>query len=153
MEMRYIPDYEDLYQIDTDGRVWRNGVRIKQRITWGYYGVTLCKNAKVKSFHIHRLVALTFIPNPNNLLQVHHKDGDKLNNHVSNLEWVSQKENIRHYIKMGRKPSKSWNTLLCLRTGIYYESLKQAEMARGGKRIWHNSISKHDFVRCGKTVD
>lgn len=64
--------------------------------SYGY--VELWKNNKGKKFRIHRLVAETFIPNYANKEQVNHIDGDKTNNCVSNLEWVTPKENIRHAI-------------------------------------------------------
>lgn len=64
---------------------------------YGY--VELWKNNKGKKFRIHRLVAETFIPNTLGKEQVNHIDGDKKNNCVSNLEWVTPKENIRHAIK------------------------------------------------------
>ena len=64
--------------------------------SYGY--VELWKNNKGKKFRIHRLVAETFIPNYDNKEQVNHIDGDKNNNCVSNLEWVTPKENIRHAI-------------------------------------------------------
>lgn len=50
-----------------------------------------------KTFTIHRLVGKYFVPNPNNLNRINHKDLDKMNNHYWNLEWVSQEENIHHY--------------------------------------------------------
>lgn len=64
---------------------------------YGY--VELWKNNKGKKFRIHRLVAETFIPNILGKEQVNHIDGDKKNNCVSNLEWVTPKENIRHAIE------------------------------------------------------
>ena len=64
--------------------------------SYGY--VELWKNNKGKKFRIHRLVAETFIPNYTNKEQVNHIDGDKTNNCVTNLEWVTPKENIRHAI-------------------------------------------------------
>lgn len=64
----------------------------------GYHQIDLYKNRIVKQIGIHRLVAQAFIPNPNNKPQVNHKDGIKINNHVSNLEWVSASENIQHAI-------------------------------------------------------
>lgn len=78
----------------------------------GRPGYEMCRlrsvnNKKYYSTRIHRLMALAFLPNPNNLAQVNHKDGDKSNNVIENLEWVSSKENINHAFKMGVVPRKS----------------------------------------------
>ena len=67
----------------------------------GYAYVYLCNNGVYKNVRLHKLVAKTFIPNPNNLPQVNHKDGNKLNNHVKNLEWCTASENIKHAYKLG----------------------------------------------------
>lgn len=69
----------------------------------GYPTVTLYKNNKGKRFYIHRLIAIYFIPNPNNLPTVNHKDGNKLNNEVNNLEWVSYSLNNKHAYEKGLK--------------------------------------------------
>lgn len=58
--------------------------------------VKLTINGKKKDYLVHRLVALTFLDNPFNLPQVNHKDKNKLNNSVSNLEWISIKDNMIH---------------------------------------------------------
>ena len=65
----------------------------------GYLRVELHNNKKIKKFFIHRLVAEYFISNPLNKEQVNHKDGNKLNNNVENLEWVTNQENRNHAIK------------------------------------------------------
>ena len=68
----------------------------------GYKQVTLYdENRKPKTMRIHKLVALYFIPNINNLPEINHKDGNKLNNNVDNLEWITNYDNIQHSIKMG----------------------------------------------------
>lgn len=77
----------------------------------GYLTTCLWCEGKGVSFMIHRLVALTFIPNPKNLPQVNHLDGDKANNHVSNLEWCTHAENQNHALDTGlrkRRGSVLW---------------------------------------------
>ena len=69
----------------------------------GYLRVELHNNKKIKKFFIHRLVAEYFISNPLNKEQVNHKDGNKLNNNVENLEWVTNQENSNHAWKYGLK--------------------------------------------------
>ena len=70
----------------------------------GYLQVGLCKDNQQKNFLVHRLVALAFIPNPNGKPQINHRDGNKLNNHVSNLEWCTPSENQRHAYDTGLSP-------------------------------------------------
>lgn len=77
------------------------GKRLKQAINNGYARVALKNNGELKNCLVHRLVAQAFIPNPKNKPQVNHKDGNKLNNHVSNLEWVTPKENLQHAVSNG----------------------------------------------------
>ena len=73
------------------------GKVLKKRVgTKGYYAVDLCKDGKVTRTNIHRIVAEAFIPNPKNLRVVNHINGDKQDNRISNLEWVSYKENHWH---------------------------------------------------------
>lgn len=67
----------------------------------GYLHVYLYNNGKRTTANIHRLVAEAFIPNPNNLPQINHKDTNKQNNHIDNLEWCTAKENTQHAIKNG----------------------------------------------------
>lgn len=97
--MRDIPNFEKLYAIDETGKVWSyytNKYLTPSLNGAGYYQVILVKD-KIK-YHktIHRLVAETFIPNPNNLQVVNHKDEDKTNNNVDNLEWCSHKYNSNY---------------------------------------------------------
>ena len=101
-----IPDYEGLYEINEYGQV-RSMKTGKIKITrqpdeyYLYPYIILYKNAQQKKFGIHQLVARTFIPNPDNLPVVMHKDNNKLNPHVSNLKWGTVIENVHDAIKDG----------------------------------------------------
>ena len=75
------------------------------------------------SFHVHRLIAITFIPNPNNLSCVNHKDGNKQNNHVSNLEWCTVEYNNKHALKTGL--IGKYNPIMCIETGEMFDSLSE----------------------------
>lgn len=94
-----IEGYEEKYQISDIGRIKNkiNNRFLKPRVgTYGYYKVNLYKNKKVKTIEIHRLVAESFIENSESKNEVNHIDGNKLNNNITNLEWVTHKENIGH---------------------------------------------------------
>jgi len=111
-----IEGYEGIYQVSNTGKVisldrivLRNnkfpirqkGKEISQGKRSGYKVVQLQKNDIRKGFQVHRLVAQTFIPNPQNKPQVNHIDGNKLNNNVDNLEWTTPSENIIHALDNG----------------------------------------------------
>lgn len=91
-----IEDYPN-YQISNMGRVkslkFGREKIIKHSICKGYCRLQLCKEGKTKQYLVHQLVAQTFIPNPNNYIFVNHRDENKQNNMVSNLEWVTQEYN------------------------------------------------------------
>jgi len=80
-----------------DGKILRPSTN-----KFGYRGVNLYRDGKSKPIHIHRLVGLTFIPNPDNLPMVNHIDGVKSNNIVTNLEWTNDAGNKQHAIDIGR---------------------------------------------------
>ena len=91
-----IEGYEDLYEVSNEGNV-RNkttGRLLKPGGAKGYLKVLLYKDGICKSKSIHRLVAETFLPNPNHYPQVNHIDENKLNNNVDNFEWCSAQYNI-----------------------------------------------------------
>ena len=105
MEGRFdIPNTNNVYTLTRRGVIRKGIFRvIKQTLdkASGYYKVQLWVNKKQKMCLVHRLIAQTFIPNPKNLPQINHKDGNKRNNNIDNLEWVTDKENKAHGYKNG----------------------------------------------------
>ena len=95
-----IEGYEGLYQISNLGRI-RKYIILRQFLSHkGYLTTQLSKENKSKTFLVHRLVAKTFIPKIDGKNQINHKDGNKINNKVENLEWCTQKENINYSQKI-----------------------------------------------------
>lgn len=97
-----IDNIETDYDINELGEIYShktNKILTGTIYNTGYKMVRLTIEGKKKGYAIHRLVAQTFIPNPDNLPVVNHKDGNKLNNHMNNLEWVSQSKNRQHAIQ------------------------------------------------------
>lgn len=114
-----ITGYEGLYEVSNYGKVRsldrfvpdnKNGKHLKGQLikaflgNIGYYGVGLFKNSSGRRFLVHRLVGVHFIENPRNLPFINHIDCDQLNNHYSNLEWCTNKENIHHALLNGLMP-------------------------------------------------
>ena len=98
-----IAETNGLYEISTTGCIKR-GKRILKANTWNIYKVVRLKlNGKYKTCYVHRLVAEAFIANPENKDLVNHKDGNKLNNSVNNLEWCTKQENEKHAWEHGLK--------------------------------------------------
>ena len=112
-----IKGYEDFYEISSSGEIrskdrtmtdkigrtrsWKGKVLNPDIAPNGYYRVSFSINRKRKQFYVHRLIAEHFIPNPDNLPQVNHIDGNKLNNSLDNLEWVTVQDNVIHAYKNG----------------------------------------------------
>lgn len=94
--------YEGLYSISPEGKVWsyRTQKFLKPLLNnKGYWYVQFWVNNKHKVCLLHRLIAATFIPNPNNLPEVNHKDAVKTNNSIDNLEWCTHRQNMEHCFK------------------------------------------------------
>lgn len=118
----------------------------------GYQRVALCKDKTIKTVSVHRLVAEAFIPNPNGYDTVDHIDGNKLNNNVNNLQWISRADNIR---KAGDKRNQGAIPVICIETGKVYKSIGQASrdlhvpkstisaIAKGEYNSYHNLSFKY----------
>lgn len=108
--------YENLYKINNYGEVLSlrsNKILKPNNNGIGYFIIQLCKNGKRKNYLIHRLVAEHFLDNPNNLPEVNHKDEDKSNNFVNNLEWCKHKYNMNYkQLQKRQQISKEYNKLL-----------------------------------------
>lgn len=96
-----------MYKINRMGEIYvmpkprkKEGIK-KPFINRGYYYINLWKDGKYHTYTVHRLVALTFIPNPENKECVNHIDGNKLNNCIDNLEWCTRSENDLHAFRLG----------------------------------------------------
>jgi len=126
-EWKDIEGYEGLYQVSNYGRVkslqreiaYKDGRKktIQEKIlhtfisNLGYYHVMLSKNGVPKRYKVHRLVAKAFIPNPNNLPIINHKDENPKNNFVENLEWCTQKYNVNYGTMIERCRKKLINRI------------------------------------------
>lgn len=120
-----------------DGSIWiHRGSRNKRRFgstsPKGYKRVLIRDNGRSRTVFVHRLVALAFIPNPDNKPQVNHKDGNKANNRPENLEWVTLAENMRHRSKVLKSYPK--RRVLCVDRGVMFESVSEASEETGINR-------------------
>lgn len=147
-----IPGYEGLYQASTEGRIRSldrvteyvkhysyGDVPVKQRfygkvlhqsLTSGYLGTIFQVDGKTQYPLVHRLVAMTFVPNPENKPQVDHVDGNRMNNRPSNLRWVTSKENHANAISKGKHTSQQIYRKKPIRdidTGEMFSSMMEAE--------------------------
>lgn len=164
---KQIPGYEN-YRVSSTGKVcsdyyisgrWGKTIKRKEPLMLsqdlthdGYYRVTLSKNKVQKHFSVHRLVALVFIPNPQNLPEVNHKDENTRNNNVENLEWCSRKYNA-NYGTLPQRESK-WNTnhpkksKTVVKMSLYGEILAEYPSIKEAAR--KHGIGDECIVRCCK---
>lgn len=151
-EWKDVTGYEGQYRVSNHGNV-KSLKRGKEKLlTWHQskltkrhpepmYHVEFWADNKRKTFKVHRLVAQEFIPNDEGKPQVNHKDGNRRNNHVDNLEWVTGSENMKHAYRTGltkprnQKPIKGINLL----TGkeVTFQSCYEASRELG---VWEGAI-------------
>ena len=121
--MKDIKNYEGLYAVTEDGRVWsyKKNKFLSPSSANGYLQVVLSKKGKHKTYRIHRLVAEAYLENPNNLPEVNHKDENKGNNTVENLEWCTRDYNVN----FGSHPKKR-KPIYCVELDKIFIGARQA---------------------------
>lgn len=148
--------YEGLYEVSNKGRVrsldkivpkWDGQRLLKGKILkggitrFGYVKVILTKEKTKRTFLVHRLVAEAFIENdnPKSKNQVNHIDGDKLNNSIENLEWVTASENVRHAFENGLKKPSQKSTKIITQKG-YESNIEVLQFTLDGVLLkkWHS---------------
>lgn len=132
-----IKGFED-YGIDKKGNVYsfKNGKVLRQGKTHkGYLQVCFTVNGKKVTKRVHRLVAEAFLPKENGKEQVNHKDGNKTNNNVDNLEWCTNSENLKHAYRVLGIENKGGGggktEVCCVETGCCYNSISEASEKTG----------------------
>lgn len=135
MKMVDIKGYEGRYAITEDGQVWSyksNRFMSPYYDAKGYLKVDIFdSDGKRYQARVHRLVAETFIPNPLGLETVNHKDENKQNNSVENLEWMSRADNVRYGTGSQRSGISRRKKIYCVELCVEYDSLKQASEELG----------------------
>lgn len=129
-----IQGYENFYEISSEGRVKSLHNRYKNRSnilkaavgSCGYLFVSLCDGKKQTSFNVHKLVARAFIPNPDCFPCINHKDCNRQNNCVDNLEWCTYEYNNHYAGRIDAAAEKRGMKVLCVETGKIYRSQCQA---------------------------
>jgi hypothetical protein len=174
--MKEIPGYNGKYKINESGIVINeNGHTMRTAVSnSGYLRTALedCDDGHRKNESIHRLVAKTFIPNPDNLPVVMHKDNDKLNNHVSNLKWGTQSDNISQAFREDRKSSPAKSVKIVNIYEVYnddedrivcngrsevsdligYEEISLKNMVGNGRKIAFGPYAGYMIDRTGKKI-
>jgi len=117
-----VSGYGGRYAVSSDGRVFTCNKELAQHVKNQYLTVHFSVSGKRISKTVHRLVAEAFIPNSEGKPQINHKDGNKLNNNLSNLEWATAKENMRHAFDTGLK------------------------VAKKGEEVWLSVLSEEDVI-------
>lgn len=134
----------DNYEVSNYGQVRnkRTGRILKQKDNGiGYLQVGLCKDGKRKYIYVHRSVAYTFIPNYDETkTEINHIDHNRHNNHVSNLQWCNRQFNIEY---------SHAKKVLCIETGVIYDSVRQAERETGLAESGISSCCQGRYKTCG----
>lgn len=155
-EWKPVQGYEGFYEVSSFGRVRRlerlvktgikhseyrysrGGVLKQHQKRGGYLSVDLSKGSVVKTINVHKLVATAFIPKPDGKTEVNHKNCDKTDNRVENLEWVTPRENKDHAITNDRYYNPNRKPVKCKQTQMVFESSYAAARWLNGAKFQHS---------------
>jgi hypothetical protein len=153
---KFIPQYENRYSIDENGNVFSHvsGRILKpQKNHRGYLMVDLYKNGKAKKGIIHRLVAITYIPNPQNLPEIDHIDTNRQNNNVNNLKWCTRKENCNNPLTLKHGgDSRRGERHHLFGKNLSDETKKRMSESRKGHIISEETKKKISIAKKGKKM-
>ena len=156
-EFKKIDDYDN-YEVSNFGNVRNTNTNriLKQcKNNRGYLYVSLSKNGIGKKFSIHNLIALHFIPNPENLREIDHINQDKANNSISNLRWISPSNNCRNRPKKQNSSSKYMGVCFDKRAGKYvariqinnkYKYIGLYETEEEAGKAWDDYVKEHNLT-------
>lgn len=151
-----IKGYENKYQISNLGKVRNTNTKklyITSIDTRGYYRINLYNNlGEYKTFRVHRLLGIAFIPNPNNYPCINHIDGNKANNDLSNLEWCTHQQNTIHAVqnKLRIAPSKEKHGRALLNIDLVNQIRNNALTLNQAKALCN--ISKTQYYRVKRGI-
>lgn len=159
-EWKRLEEYEN-YEVSNLGRVRSNqkqkSVILKQALKRGYFCVALYNEKGKIQIGVHRLVAMAFIPNPENKPQVNHKDGDKSNNNANNLEWVTTSENALHaYRTLNKKfgmTDKHHSEETRNKIALHFKGTKHSEATKEKMRNSAKKLGDSHRARRVKNLD
>ena len=143
-----VKGYEGLYKVSNTGKVMgKNKEIVQKKNSKGYLYCQLWKNNFPKTKRIHRLVAEAFILNPENKEEVNHKDANKVNNFVENLEWVTRQENMEHAKKNKLLKKHIWSEkekfIYSMKKGSY---IYQLDMHGNIVNVWQSANIAGEFL-------
>lgn len=152
-EWKDVPGYEDLYEISKSGLCWS---KISHQLlalsinSNGYPVYVSSIGRKTIHFYVHRVLAQLWIPNPENKSDVNHIDGIKTNFSLSNLEWATRSENLRHAINNGLKSTKLTREIVDYCREVYIPRHKEYSAANLARTFGVTKLAMHNAIS-GKT--
>ena len=151
-----VPGFEGLYQVSNYGQIKSTprrgtvgGIMKGHADRKGYINITLRKDGKQYTQKLHRLIAITFIPNPHNYPEVNHRDENKQNNRIDNLEWCSTSYNHEYGTRTLRASARCGKPICCVETGVEYQGARQAAREMGIDASGITKALKNPNRTCG----